>query len=119
MQEIENVLRELRIAVPKVRAAGIRAEIFPDASKMKKQMSYANAKNIPFVAIVGENEMNEGKVMLKNMETMDMVQQLSLVWTDFTINNIDLNFNFRRGYVVMICPFFLYFLYLCVIEQNF
>ncbi len=37
--------------------------------KMKKQMSYANAKNIPFVAIVGENEMNEGKVMLKNMET--------------------------------------------------
>ena len=53
----------------KVRAAGIRAEIFPDAAKMKKQMSYANAKNIPFVAIVGENEMNEGKAMLKNMET--------------------------------------------------
>ena len=44
----------------KVRAAGIRAVIFPDASKMKKQMSYANAKNIPFVAIVGENEMNAG-----------------------------------------------------------
>ena len=53
----------------KVRAAGIRAEIFPDAAKMKKQMSYANAKSIPFVAIVGENEMNEGKAMLKNMET--------------------------------------------------
>ena len=53
----------------KVRAAGIRAEIFPDTAKMKKQMSYANAKNIPFVAIVGENEMNEGKAMLKNMET--------------------------------------------------
>ena len=53
----------------KVRAAGIRAEIFPDAAKMKKQMSYANAKNIPFVVIVGENEMNEGKAMLKNMET--------------------------------------------------
>ncbi|WP_195450156.1 MULTISPECIES: histidine--tRNA ligase [Bacteroides] len=53
----------------KARAAGIRAEIFPDAAKMKKQMSYANAKNIPFVAIVGENEMNEGKAMLKNMET--------------------------------------------------
>ena len=53
----------------KVRAAGISAEIFPDASKMKKQMSYANAKNIPFVAIVGENEMAEGKVMLKNMES--------------------------------------------------
>lgn len=53
----------------KVRAAGIRAEIFPDAAKMKKQMSYANAKNIPYVAIVGESEMNEGKAMLKNMET--------------------------------------------------
>ena len=53
----------------KVRGAGIRAEIFPDSSKMKKQMSYANAKNIPFVALVGENEMNEGKVTLKNMET--------------------------------------------------
>ena len=51
----------------KVRAAGIRAEIYPDAAKMKKQMSYANAKMVPFVAIVGENEMKEGKVMLKNM----------------------------------------------------
>ena len=40
-----------------VRAAGIRAEIYPDAAKMKKQMSYANAKMVPFVAIVGENEM--------------------------------------------------------------
>jgi len=36
---------------------------------MKKQMSYANGRNIPFVAVVGENEVNEGKVMLKNMET--------------------------------------------------
>lgn len=53
----------------KVRAAGIRAEIYPDSAKMKKQMSYANAKAIPFVAIVGENEMNEGKVMLKDMAT--------------------------------------------------
>ena len=53
----------------KVRAAGIRAEIYPDASKMKKQMSYANAKQIPFVAIVGESELAEGKVNLKNMTT--------------------------------------------------
>ena len=53
----------------KAREAGIRAEIYPDSSKMKKQMSYANAKQIPYVAIVGENEMNEGKVMLKNMTT--------------------------------------------------
>ena len=53
----------------KVREAGIRAEIFPDASKMKKQMSYANAKAIPFVAIAGENEMQEGKLTLKHMTT--------------------------------------------------
>ena len=51
------------------RDAGIRAEIYPDSAKMKKQMSYANDKNIPFVAIVGENEMNEGKLTLKNMAT--------------------------------------------------
>lgn len=53
----------------KVRAAEIRAEVYPDSTKMKKQMSYANSKAIPFVAIVGETEMNEGKVMLKNMTT--------------------------------------------------
>ena len=53
----------------KVREAGICSEIFPDSVKMKKQMSYANDKNIPFVAIVGENEMNEGKLTLKNMVT--------------------------------------------------
>lgn len=53
----------------KVRAAGIRAEIYPDSAKMKKQMGYANNKAIPFVAIVGENEMNEGKLTLKNMTT--------------------------------------------------
>jgi histidyl-tRNA synthetase len=52
-----------------VRAAGIRAELFPDTCKMKKQMSYANAHNIPFVALVGENELAEGKVTLKNMTT--------------------------------------------------
>jgi histidyl-tRNA synthetase len=52
-----------------VREAGIRAEIYPDNAKMKKQMGYANDKQIPYVAIVGENEMNEGKFMLKNMTT--------------------------------------------------
>ena len=47
----------------------IAAEIYPDAVKMKKQMSYANAKQIPFVALVGESEMAEGKVNIKNMTT--------------------------------------------------
>ena len=53
----------------KVRAKGVRAELYPDAAKMKEQMSYANAKAIPFVALAGETEMAAGKVTLKNMET--------------------------------------------------
>ena len=55
--------------VSKARVAGIRTEMYPDSAKMKKQMSYANAKHIPFVALAGENEMNEEKFTLKNMET--------------------------------------------------
>ena len=43
--------------------------MYPDAVKMKKQMSYANAKHIPFVALAGENEINEGKFTLKDMTT--------------------------------------------------
>lgn len=50
-----------------LRKAGISAEIYPDATKIKKQMCYANSKNIPFVAIVGETEMQDGKVTVKNM----------------------------------------------------
>ena len=60
----------------------MRCEIYPDSAKMKKQMSYANAKAVPFVAIVGENEMNEGKVTLKNMETGEQ----SLLTPDEMIN---------------------------------
>ena len=55
--------------INKVRAQGIRAEIYPDSTKMKKQMSYANAKQIPFVVLAGESEMAAQKVTLKNMET--------------------------------------------------
>ena len=51
------------------RAAGINTEMYPDKAKMKKQMSYANAKAIPFVVLAGDNEMVENKVTLKNMET--------------------------------------------------
>ena len=63
---------ELRYAIDcikQVRAAGIAAEVYPEPAKMKKQMGYADSKNIPFVAIIGETEMNEKKVMLKNMAT--------------------------------------------------
>ena len=59
--------------INKVRANGIRAEIYPDSAKMKKQMSYANAKQIPFVVLAGESEMEAGKVTLKNMETGEQV----------------------------------------------
>ncbi|MGM9760630.1 MAG: histidine--tRNA ligase [Parabacteroides sp.] len=55
--------------VARVRAAGIRTELYPEAAKLKKQMSYADAKKIPFVAIVGETEIEASKINLKNMIT--------------------------------------------------
>ena len=78
---------EARYCLPiinKVRANGIRAELYPDSAKMKKQMSYANAKAIPFVVLVGETEMEAGKVTLKNMETGEQ----QLLTTDELIQNI-------------------------------
>ena len=60
--------------VAQARQAGIRSEMYPDAVKMKKQMSYANAKAIPFVALAGENEMQAGKFTLKNMTTGEQQQ---------------------------------------------
>lgn len=64
--------KEMAYCLPLVneaRSHGISAEMYPDAVKMKKQMSYANAKQIAFVAIAGENEIKENKITLKNMET--------------------------------------------------
>lgn len=55
--------------VMKLRANGIPAEIYPDSTKMKKQMSYANDKNVAYVAVVGETEMANGTIALKCMET--------------------------------------------------
>ena len=52
-----------------MREAGVAVEVFPDSSKIQKQMKYANAVNIPFVAIIGESELAEGKMTLKNMAT--------------------------------------------------
>jgi histidyl-tRNA synthetase len=68
--------KELMYCLPwlkTLRKNGINCEIYPEPAKMKKQMSYADNKNIPFVAIVGENEMTENKVMLKNMKTGEQV----------------------------------------------
>ena len=59
--------------VAKAREAGIRTEIYPDSAKMKKQMSYANAKEIPFVVLAGEEEMAANKFTLKNMKTGEQV----------------------------------------------
>ena len=52
-----------------LRSAGIVAELYPDQAKMKKQMGYADTRNIPFVAIIGENELREGTVTLKDMRS--------------------------------------------------
>ena len=55
--------------IDKARSCGIATEMYPDAAKMKKQMNYANVNGIAYVALAGENEINEGKVTLKNMVT--------------------------------------------------
>lgn len=59
--------------VTKARQANIRTELFPDTVKMKKQMAYANAKHIPFVVLAGDNEIEQGKVTLKNMTTGEQI----------------------------------------------
>ena len=64
--------KELVYSLPWLRALrekGVNAEVYPEPAKMKKQMSYADDKKIPYVAIVGESEMTEQKVMLKDMKT--------------------------------------------------
>jgi histidyl-tRNA synthetase len=54
-----------------IRRAGVNAEIYPEPTKLKKQLGYADDKGIPYVAIVGETEMNANRVMLKNMQSGD------------------------------------------------
>ncbi len=55
--------------ISQIRKSGINTEIYPDNSKIKKQMNYANNKNIPFVALIGENELIDGSITLKDMKT--------------------------------------------------
>jgi histidyl-tRNA synthetase len=64
----KEAMRSLQI-IGELRKAGISAELFPSSDKMKKQMGYANNKAIPFVAIIGEQELTDGTVALKNMTT--------------------------------------------------
>jgi histidyl-tRNA synthetase len=62
----EELLYALRWAKV-LREKGLSVEVYPEPTKMKKQMGYADTKQIPFVAIVGGDEMAQNKVMLKNM----------------------------------------------------
>ncbi|WP_224483245.1 histidine--tRNA ligase [Robertkochia aurantiaca] len=64
-------------AVAALRAEGVKAELYPDDAKMKKQMSYADKRNIPFVVLAGTKEMEDGVYTLKNMKTGEQ-QQLNL-----------------------------------------
>ncbi len=68
----------------KAREAGVATEIYPDAVKMRKQMSYANSNGVRFVAMAGENEINEQKITLKDMTTGEQ----SLVTTDELIEKV-------------------------------
>ncbi|MCD8266899.1 MAG: histidine--tRNA ligase, partial [Prevotellaceae bacterium] len=64
--------REAAYCLPvmaKAREAGISCELYPDTAKMKRQMQYANAKRIPYVAIAGETEMQAHSLTLKDMQT--------------------------------------------------
>lgn len=65
IDEANKVLEYLSV----LRANGIACELYPDASKMKKQMNYANERKIPFVALVGESEIESGTVAVRNMES--------------------------------------------------
>ncbi len=70
----ESETRYLMPVVARLRENGIRSEIYPDTVKMKKQMQYANAKAIPYVALAGENEMESHTVTLKNMVSGEQTQ---------------------------------------------
>ncbi len=70
--ETEYILPKLA----KLRNNGIAAEIYPDAAKMKKQFAYADSNNIPYVVIIGESEMKEGTLTLKDMKSGEQTQIL-------------------------------------------
>ena len=65
----EDELRFAMQCATELRGKGLRVEVYPEAVKMKRQMAYADAKHIPYVAIIGSNELAERKMMVKNMLT--------------------------------------------------
>jgi len=70
----------------KLRNAGISAELYPDAVKLKKQLAYADLKNIKFVALVGEDEINQSMITIRNMSTGEQMKMTTEQLTDFLIN---------------------------------
>ncbi len=60
-------------AISKLREKGIKSELYPDSSKLKKQMNYANKREIPFTVLVGEQELSDNNYTLKNMNTGDQI----------------------------------------------
>ena len=81
-KEADYCLKALR----DLRNAGINSELYPDSVKMKKQMNYANKKGIPYVVLVGEDEINSGLLTVKNMKdgtqsnvsVVDLIKLLTL-----------------------------------------
>ena len=69
-----------------LRSLGVKAELYPDAAKMKKQLEYANKKNIPYVVIIGESELQKGTFVLKNMQTGEQ-KELTTAQEAVTIMN--------------------------------
>ena len=73
--------------VKELRAKGIPAEVYPDSAKMKKQISYANALNVPFFAMIGEDELAAGTVGIKNMTTGEQISLPTADIANFFENN--------------------------------
>jgi histidyl-tRNA synthetase len=84
-QEVKSVLG----FAAALRKAGISAEVYPDDARMKKQMSYANSRNIPVVIIAGKDELDKGQVQLKNMRTGEQEAILQAGLVDRVISLLD------------------------------
>lgn len=80
-------------AVQKLRNYGLEAEVYPDAAKMKKQMNFANKRDIPFVVLAGSKEMDDEKYTLKNMRTGEQdrvsLQELITQVSDWVVENFE------------------------------
>lgn len=82
----KEALQSLKI-IQKLRKFGLKCELYPENAKMKKQMDYANKRNIPFVVIIGEKELQENSFVLKNMKTGEQKEvQISEITSELLKN---------------------------------